>query len=205
MAGRSYVGMQLGMPRGGKLVRKGALATALLIAGLGGAAADPIAIFGLPLGGKISPTPKVCKFSEVASPTATCFIDKPFKHDNGLYGTLNLPDAQKPNWAMYGQLKVSINLDGELESLNYSTAENLAPMSEIIGSIGSRFGAPTSQELSGTQLPWAAWELPSVHISVRQWGNRCCDVSFFTPKAAARAAEEVRRRKALDSARPLSP
>lgn len=185
--------------------KKVAAAVAMLIAGLGGAAADPITILGLPLGGKISPQPQVCKFSEVASPTAMCFIDKPAKNDNGLYGSLNLPDAQKPRWAMYGQLKVSISATGELERMDYSTSKNWAQLGEIISSIGARFGAPTSQELLGTQIPWAAWDLPLVHIRATQWGDRCCEVAFLTPQAVARAAEETRRHKAQENARPVSP
>ncbi len=205
MSARSFIEAQRGA-RGRVTLAIGMVAAvSLLVAAPGGVAAEPITILGLPLGGKLSPAPKVCKYSEVASPTATCFIDKPSKYDGGLYGVLNLPDAQKPRWAMYGRLKVSISSAGELERMDYSTSENRAPLSEIIDSIGARFGAPTSQDLRGTQIPWAAWELPSVHIRATQWGDRCCDVAFITPKAAAKAAEEARRHKAQESARPISP
>ena len=153
----------------------------------------------------MAPMPKVCKFSEVASPTATCFIDKPTKDDRGQYAALNLPDAQKPRWAMYGSINVSISAAGVLERINYRTAEDWVLIDEIVSSIGSRFGAPTAKELYGTQIPWAAWELSSVHIRATQWGDRCCDVAFITPEAAARDADDVRQRNAQEKARPLSP
>lgn len=182
-----------------------ALAAALIGIAPGGAQADPITILGLPLGGKLSPMPKVCKFSEVASPTATCFIDKPTKYERGQYGSLNLPDAHKPRWAMYGSVNVSLSSTGELERITYRTSEDWVKIDEIVSSIGARFGAPTAKELYATQIPWAAWEMPSVHIRATQWGNRCCDVTFITPAAAARDAEDIRRRDAQEKARPLSP
>lgn len=181
------------------------LAGAMFASCMGVSVAEPVTILGLPLGGKLAPVPRVCKSSELGQTAVTCFVGKPSKSELGQYGTINVPDAQLPKWAVYGTITVSVDPGGALQRVDLRTAEQGVALSEVIASIASRFGAPTARELTGTDIPWAAWELPSVRVRATQWGDRCCDVSFITPKAAAQIDEDVRRRKAIESARPVSP
>jgi len=163
--------------------------------------AEPVLIFGLPLGGIPDPTIQVCKSSEIGSHTKLCLIGKPAEMDSGIkYGAINIPQSSLPEWAAYGSPRITFEKNGAIDSISINAKAR--DVLDIISSISHRFGAPTDSKLQNTRLKTASWHLENITISSVQVDDKCCEVNFRTPANVERMKKYYEDRKVT---RPKSP
>lgn len=160
-----------------------------------------IPIFGVPLGGHLSKSISVCKTSNIGDGKTQCFVDKLASFKDGTRsGTLQASETSLPVWAAYSSIKVSLAKNGSVASLAIS--QDRANLADVIDSISARFGQPTHSVGLNTKIPIIEWDRPDVFISVTQWGDRCCEVGFWTPAAIAAQRKYV---ESMTVRRPKAP
>jgi hypothetical protein len=189
-------------------VKRISLLAAFLIAPTIAVAAESITILGLPLGGKLASSPKVCPKSAIGNPSnkALCWIDAPYVYPptGSKYGHVAMPETERlPQWAAYAMYKASVSKSDELESLELKTTSgNIA--GEIERAISSRFGKPTKAAISGRN-PSAEWRHRDVSIKYLCDGATLCLVEFTSAKKRAKNEREMVEREKIDARRAISP
>lgn len=166
--------------------------------------ADPVVtIFGLPLGGKPSFPMEMCSEKAAANKTI-CWTEKPLLQAVGnqtgsikFYSTDSLPI-----WAAYAKFWMNIATPGNdvssVGSIQELEVSDVVDGVEVIKSISSRFGKPTSKTTKGSSD--AYWILKDISISVRCTSK--CTVTFVSANLANA------RQRTLDSReanRPTTP
>ena len=166
----------------------------------------PVAIFGLPIGGKLPSYPSVC--SEITE-TKICWISSPEDlGKRGLkYGYLNLPNDSLPSWATYQMMSVTVAGNGTFHSLSMDIKER-CDVNEIVRSISARFKSPTRDGLATVRthnVGKASWDLESISISVSVLSAGRCVVSFHSRESVNEFEKEMGEFKRRESARPKTP
>ncbi len=167
------------------------------------AIAEPVQVFNLPLGGKINPSMRVCKSSEIGSSTI-CLLEKPSTYAGGSFAELYYPSEQLPEWAAYGRKTIHVDKSGTLDEIAVRTTKDVA-LSDVIKSIAMRFGAPSTATLTGTALPTATWSRPDITVNAVQWGDMYTEVHFRTLKRSEDVARYQREQEAKQRSRPVMP
>ena len=164
-------------------------------------AAEPVEVFGLPVGGKV-PAWKVCP-SNTDKAKSACWIDKPFVHEGVRLGSLHLPNPNsRPAWAAYVGFTATVSAQGVLQTLKASTVVS-ADRSEIANSIGARWGLPTTTTLYNPGIGSATWSKSDITIEML-----CQEKCYVEFQSAANRAERERSRQEQarrDAVRPVSP
>jgi hypothetical protein len=182
-------------------VKRLTVMTGLVILGLTGAAAETVAVFGLPLGGK-APAINQCP-SNAEKAKSVCWVGRPFKGAHGHLGSVHLPNPDsRPAWAAHAVFEASVDGAGLLQRLKASTVV-AANRSEIANSIASRWGLPDQTSLAQPGPASATWTKPE--LTIFMFCSDKCSVEFRS--AAEQAARETAAaaRKRTDAARPASP
>ena len=173
------------------------------------APASQVTVLGLPLGGPLKPSPRVCKTEEITAyhAKAICWLSQPVVgKDGSRAGLVLLPYPEsRPEWAAYAEVYAVLSQAGNLEWLSL-TLKNQPDKHQIADSISKRFGAPSQAPLAPNFI-YATWRQEGLQID-QACDHRLCTVKFrLEPTAEERAKanaayEETLRRKAQ---RPLSP
>jgi hypothetical protein len=172
--------------------------------------ANTVSVFGLPLGGKLSPRPEVCV--DLSKITRACWFG-PAKQDPELRTqerSLILPSSQLPSWA--GELvRATIDEKGILRTI--SVGNQSCNIGEVLHSIRSRFGEPSMDRLADYdkgQPGGALWVLPNIKIMLvqsKEAGDRdkTCTVQFNAKPKAKPGEGKVERDSRSSSVRPTTP
>lgn len=170
------------------------------------AAADPVLVFNLPLGGKAIPPIRVCKVSDLTDirSTTICTVEKPKVYSDGAYAKLRYPSELLPLWAAYGEMTIQTDGSGTLQEISVRTADDVT-LDDVIQSIAMRFGSPAITKLQGTARPAARWDQPNIIITAEKWGHLPIEVHFRTPLRAEAVAKAQREREAKERQRPAIP
>lgn len=174
-----------------------------------GANAEPVPIFGLPVGGKLQSMPKECPFSMIGNyqSKTLCWIGKPFvyKPTGARLGSIQPPNQDKfPAWAAYALFEAEISKNAELERIRVKLSDGTR-MVEIIQSISSRFGWPTSSKVTQTAYPYAHWNLPNILIEAACDNKEYCAVEVMSPREKAAREKERKDQRDKEAARSFSP
>lgn len=188
-------------------MNKIALLACLLSISLASMAAEPITIFGLPLGGKLKTMPKVCPFSKIGDHNyrVLCWVDSPFiyKPTGSRLGTLQLPNEDElPKWAAYASFEATVSKEGNLDILKVKSS-NGKSFGDIENSIHARFGPAT--KISKTAYSSATWDRPEIWIDVLCDNKELCMVEFKSPIAKADYDKEMAERAKKEARRAVSP
>jgi len=173
------------------------------------AADSPVAVFGYPVGGRLSAPMRVCTIDELTTNhKSLCWVDKPFvSSDGSKMGTVDLPNPDSlPAWAAYASFRMQFDKSGLLEVITVRDQEGDIYLSaqQISKSIISRFGQPTSADLRRGRKPQVAvWTRNDIHIVMQCYSN--CEVKFWSPAAQAKYDKEMAERTKVEKARPQSP
>lgn len=170
---------------------------------MGAFAQEPVAIFGLPLGGKLKAMPKACP-ANFEKTREVCWLGKPFVASGGdRLGSVYLPGSDgRPAWAAYAGFEFIVSKDGVLDKIKAETYDDSAKQ-DIISSISARFGPPTDRSSLPDGSLIAKWSRPEIHIKVT-CANKCW-VEFESPKSRTDLEKDMAARKAVEMARPKSP
>jgi hypothetical protein len=166
-------------------------------------AADPVLIFGLPLGGVWAANPKICPFN-TDNARQFCWVGKPFlPKDGGKYGTIHFPNTDAlPEWAAYASFTLSLTKSRVIESVSVETID-ARDKNNIAKSISTRFGAPKSQSLNRTDLAIADWVAAGVSVNLMCADK--CQIIFRSTEAQIQHEKYINDGKKRDANRPLTP
>lgn len=163
------------------------------------AGASELTVLGLPLGGKLEPTPKACRSHNPEQ--HLCWVSKPFTASNGAQrGMVRLPTTDTlPIWAAHATFNLAIARNGELESIRAHT-HSADEWPRIAESITARFGEPAT-----TYKTTANWHHPEINITLHCSLSSGCSVEFESAAAYAERQRQIAERQKKDAARPLAP
>ena len=167
-----------------------------------------IVVFGLPLGGEISPYPKACskKNYEIDVKT-TCWVSKQENNNKkGAFGIINVPGrASRPKWAEYASFTISVNKgNNSVKRIIVDTFDS-SKQDEIVKSISSRFGPP-SNPYSNKVGFITDWTTKDAHIKMScLYQENKCTVEFLSSEEANSYFAEMAKRDGVDKARKVSP
>ena len=166
--------------------------------------AEPVEVFGVPLGGKISYSVKACKSS--LPPTSTvCWVNKPTVGKRGeRSGSVMLPDRKLPEWAVRASSSVTMMPNGTVDRIDLQDLA-LLDESEIRTSIERRFGSPRElhRPPNGSITRWKTDDL---YISMLCSKNgEYCNLNFVSATEAARIDAAQQEAEKSRQSRPLSP
>lgn len=157
------------------------------------AQAEPVKVFGVPLGGSPAKPLKICP-QDRDSPDI-CWVGKPFvSKDGSRLGTISMPTKNVPEWAAYNEFKLDLSRKGTIEAIEVRIADR-CDINTIAASIATRFGQPTKNTLQPEEIfKTATWELKDIFIHLTLANTRC-SASFRTPEdiAAQRAYWESKK------------
>lgn len=158
------------------------------------ASASELVVFGLPLGGKLSKPPSVCKSGRDSNKTL-CWLVKPSASSTGvMIGIAVLPDANLPSWAAGHLPEMQVDKTGTLMAIRYGTNEGMwRAQDEIVQSISGRFGAP--HRLNSGDVTSSKWEKSGARIEFS-----CVDKGCFLSLTSAE--ESLRRDSEKPTKRP---
>lgn len=172
-----------------------AAAVAVSLATAASAGQEPALIFSVPMGHQIKPAPRPCKVIGVAE-APFCWVGRPSKIDGRLFGQVDVPDANLPDWAAHQRVEATMTANGEVVSLSVDRPRTPCPLGDIKRSLSLRFGQPVGTTLDADANPASyLWETPI--FKVRAEGLYTCSVQFTfkalhkpapTPSPAARPA-----------------
>lgn len=177
------------------------VAAVLLSAGVH--AADPVTVFGLPIGGKIKKPIPVCPFNTDTT-KELCWVGKPFVAKNGSrLGTLHMPSpALLPDWAAYASFEIGMTKGGELRHVDVTTNRN-PDMRAIMESVSSRFGRPTSAKVFSPEYSNWSWDVADLFIHLECLHK--CTASFRSPDERDERRKQHAEWQRVQDARPASP
>lgn len=161
---------------------------------------EPVVLFGkLPLGGKMK-RPKTCP--DLADAKEVCWVSAPRLLQGNRIGSVLLPDAAKPAWARYADFELFLRGD----ELGWVDVRDIKPekMHAAVASISQRFGQPNDLSLSRSDVKWAEWRRPELHIKMA-CDPTYCTLRFSSAKEHAEHERYLASQKAKDAARPASP
>lgn len=168
------------------------------------AAAAPVtAVLGVPVGGKLSATPKTCANTSAGGVDvgAICWVSQPQKYGKWKSGMVAIPGADKrPRWAAYATFDMRLSRDGTVESLKAKT-HSAYDAPEIVRSISSRFGAPNESRAAPMS---ATWVRPDIYINMlcsTEW----CMVEFMSAASYGEWQADLVERRKVDAARSIAP
>jgi hypothetical protein len=180
----------------------------LLLCAHGAAAAvEPVTVLGLPLGGVVKPPVKACKDLQSSKylEQSICWVYSNASFNGGRSGALHLPGADsRPAWAAYAEFEAEFKKNGMLTQLTVISRDSNQG-GEIIDSISSRFGKPTSSSLSPPFRWYASWNRPEIGISVLCDLGRKCFTRFKSAELAGKEQALIKARVKVDAVRPVSP
>jgi hypothetical protein len=166
---------------------------------------DSVAIFGLPLGGKMPAPIKICSANQIGSDTSMCWVDSPTSFKGSKSGSINLPgSARRPRWASHAMFDATISKDGTLGKISAKT-HRLNDRNEIMKSLEARFGLPTEVSPVADSTSSATWHQKGVHIRMLCSHDIACEVAFSSQDEFDSLQRELAARRAKDAARPASP
>lgn len=166
-----------------------------------GAAAEPVTVFGLPLGGK-APVINQCP-SNTDKAKSVCWIGPPFKGSHGRLGAVHLPGPDsRPAWAAHAAFEASVDHAGRLERIKVSTVV-AANRTEIANSIATRWGLPNQTSLAQPGVASATWNKPD--LTIFMLCSEKCSVEFRSAAEQAARDKAAGDRMRVDAARPASP
>lgn len=162
-----------------------------------------VAVFGLPLGGKLALAE--CKSAMESGP---CWISKPFVAKRGdrrgWIRPMN-PDAL-PAWSAHAAFEVELGSDGRLEVITVKSDKAAdQDISAIVESISSRFGQARDGLLYRVDVASANWANDEISIRMLCNPRVRCVVDFTTPKRAEEQGKRAASHRAREAARPIAP
>lgn len=147
--------------------------------------AEPVLVFGLPLGGRLPAMPRECPLL-VDRSRELCWLDKAFYGRTGArLGHVYLPHPEaRPSWAAGAGFEAEIDVDGELKRLR-ARIFGASGKFGIAKSITDSFGPPVEDRLSAP-LGHAVWNRAGTHVDMTcSDAEEACLVEFLSPKALA--------------------
>ena len=162
-------------------------------------------VLDLPLGGK----PKIAARcgDSTAAVKALCWVSRPTKLSTGhtIGSALAPTDGNRPAWAAFVLLELTVAKDGTLEKIEASGPPN-SKMAEIAASIRSRFGLPTEVfNLPSESAHSSKWRGKEAAVDLFCVPESGCKVTFRTPESEAARQAELAERDRATKARPVGP
>lgn len=166
-------------------------------------AADPVLIFGLPLGGIWDQKPKICPW-DTDKATSFCWIGKPFVAKDGTrLGSIHFPKKELlPKWAAYSLIEIHLSKTGVIDQIGVNTL-NSDEKNIIAQSISARFGLPKNSSLNRTDLALADWSSQGAHIHMMCVDK--CMVGFRSSDAQKKHEKYIAESLKKEAARPVAP
>jgi hypothetical protein len=173
------------------------------------AAQAPLAIFGVPFGGKTGSMPKLCPMSAIGRDDnkTMCWLDKPhiYAPTGGRSGMILMPHQKTfPSWAAFAIFDAEISKHGVLDVLNVKVTNGKA-RAEIEDSISSRFGPATTPANARYHYTTTKWDRPEISIEIICNKDDYCKVTFMSPAARSERAREMADRRSNEAKRSVSP
>ena len=168
-------------------------------------AAEPVAVLGLPLGGKL-PTPvRQCKHELPKRAVTVCWIYSSKGHGGNVSGGLRVPGQDdRPAWAAYAQFEAKFTRDGTLREFTVESDESHS-FKTIVDSISARFGRPANPAPLPSYSGYASWDRQEIGISILCKKGGKCYTKFSSADLAADNRKRLQEVVKRNAARPIAP
>lgn len=177
---------------------------ALVVLSSTAAAAEPVKVFGLPLGGTMKPAPN-CGSSPKGKYSAEgiCWVYKTSTSRSYTSGQISLRDSDSvPRWAVLAEFKPEVR-NNILSTLTVVTNE-IDDAAVITESISARFGKPRMPKAERDTQWYATWTRPEIAISL-VCSRGTCHARFVSAETHAEEMRRINEVVRRDAARPISP
>lgn len=167
-------------------------------------ASEPVAIFGVPIGGKLEYQIPICKTAKNITPI--CWKSKPKKYGDFISGEIKFADQNSlPLWADHSLISMTIGTDRTIYDIkvkNFATTES--SRSAIDRSITARFGLPDHRyKKSGDST--ATWDKDTFEIHVMCLESNNCTTEFRMKPSKREREKQQEARATAEKSRPETP
>jgi hypothetical protein len=172
-------------------------ALVLALGAVDASAADPVIVFGLPLGGKPVKQIRICpERSHVTD--IVCWVGRPSTAGGETEGYVALPNSALPLWAS-GLHQLSLGRDGTISRVRID-AGGIGSDQAVIDSISTRFGPSTDQPAGPYTVKF--WSRDGLYIRLESNGR---DYRKVLVQTGADYAAQQQRAAAYRNSRPATP